>query len=202
MVPDLPPPPNPVLLVHGIDDTGRVFDALAPKLKAAGWHVETIDMRPNNGDESLVVLAEQVRDKVSRMRAATGASRVDLVAFSLGGIVSRYYLQRLGGAHQVQRFVTLSSPHAGTLMGYARWNRGATELRRGSAFLADLNRDWSKTAEQVRVTSIWTPLDLMIVPANSSELPGARNLTVPVLLHPLMLVDNRCHALVLEALQD
>ncbi|HEY9899915.1 MAG TPA: triacylglycerol lipase [Pantanalinema sp.] len=202
MVADLPPSPNPVLLVHGIDDTGRVFDALAPKLRAAGWHVETIDMVPNNGDASLALLAEQVGDKVARMRATTGASRVDLVAFSLGGIVSRYYLQRLGGASQVQRFVTLSSPHAGTLMGYVRWNQGASELRRGSAFLADLNRDWHQTARQVRVTSVWTPLDLMIVPANSSELQGARNLTVPVALHSLMLVDNRCHALVLEALRD
>lgn len=202
MYADLPPSPNPVLLVHGIDDTHRVFDSLAPKLKAAGWRVETIDMVPNNGDASLAVLAEQVRERVERMRAATGASRVDLVAFSLGGIVSRYYLQRLGGASQVQRFVTISSPHAGTLMGYARWNQGARELRRGSAFLTDLNRDWSETAKRVRVTSVWTPLDLMIVPANSSELAGARNLTVPVALHPLMLVDNRCHVVVLEALKD
>jgi triacylglycerol lipase len=196
------PPPNPVLLVHGIYDTGRVFDSLAPKLRAEGWHVETIDMVPNNGDASLAVLAEQVRDKVARMRAETGAPRVDLVAFSLGGIVSRYYLQRLGGAPQVQRFVTISSPHAGTLTGYVRWNPGVIEMRRGSAFLADLNRDWSTTAQQVKVTSVWTPLDLMIVPANSSQLPGARNLTVPVALHPLMLVDNRCHALVLEALRE
>lgn len=202
MVPDLPPAPNPVLLVHGIDDTGHVFDAMAPSLKAEGWHIETLDMRPNNGDASLALLAEQVRDKVARMRAETGASRVDLVAFSLGGIVSRYYLQRLGGAEHVQRFVTLSSPHAGTLMGYARWNQGATELRRGSAFLADLNRDWPQTASRVKVTSVWTPLDLMIVPADSSYLPGARNLQIPVLLHPLMLVDRRCHAAVIEALRD
>lgn len=202
MYADLPPTPNPVLLVHGIDDTGRVFDSLAPKLRAAGRHVETIDMVPNNGDQSLAVLARQVRERVERMRSATGAAKVDLVAFSLGGVVSRYYLQRLGGAPRVQRFVTISSPHAGTWLGYVRWNQGATELRRGSAFLADLNRDWSVTAKQVRVTSIWTPLDLMIVPSNSSELAGARNLTVPVALHPLMLVDNRCHALVLDALSE
>lgn len=191
---------NPVLLVHGIDDTGAVFDAMRPRLVAAGFRVETLDMVPNDGSRSLSVLALQIQERVERMRLETGTERVDLVAFSLGGIASRYYLQRLGGAERVQRLVTLSSPHHGTLMGFLRWNVGGTELRVGSAFLADLNRDWESTAQKIQVTSIWTPFDLMIVPANSSRLKGATDVVVPVLLHPWMLRDERCAQAVATAL--
>lgn len=193
---------NPVLLVHGIDDTGAVFDAMRPHLQAAGFQVESLDMVPNNGDASLTALAGQIRDKVEAVRLQTGSERVDVVAFSLGGIASRYYLQRLGGAERVQRFVTLSSPHHGTLTGFLRWNPGATELRTGSAFLADLNRDWDATARKVQVTSIWTPFDLMIVPAVSSRLPGATEVLVPVALHPWMLRDGRCAEAVAAALRQ
>lgn len=191
---------NPVLLVHGIDDTGAVFDAMRPRLQAAGFQVETLDMVPNDGAQSLTVLALQIQERVERMRLASGSERVDVVAFSLGGLASRYYLQRLGGASRVQRFVTLSSPHHGTLTGFLRWNAGASELRLGSAFLADLEKDWERTARTVQVTSIWTPFDLMIVPATSSRLKGATEVVLPVLLHPWMLIDERCAQAVAAAL--
>ncbi len=193
---------NPVLLVHGIDDTASVFDAMRPRLEAAGFQVEAFDMVPSNGDASLAVLALQIRDRVEAMRRRTGAERVDVVAFSLGGIASRYYLQRLGGAARVQRFVTISSPHHGTLTGYIRNNPGATELRIGSAFLADLDRDWEATAKQVQVTSIWTPFDLMIVPSMSSRLKGATEVLLPVALHPWMLKDAGCAQAVAAALRQ
>lgn len=44
--------------------------------------------------------------------------------------------------------------------------------------------------------SIWTPLDLMIVPASSSVIPVGRELKIPVLLHDWMIKDAR----VLEAI--
>jgi len=192
---------NPVLLIHGIDDTAQVFDAMRPRLASAGFEVDAIDMVPSNGDVSLAVLAGQIADRVEALSRRTGAPKVDLVAFSLGGIASRYYLQRLGGVERVQRFITLSTPHHGTLTGFLRWNPGATELRLGSPFLADLNRDWDQTARKLQVTTIWTPFDLMIVPTTSSQLPGATEVLVPVALHPWMLRDGRCTEAVLNALR-
>lgn len=191
---------NPVLLVHGIDDTAAVFDAMRPRLVAAGFQVEALDMVPSNGDASLQVLAVQIQDRVEAMRRRTGSERVDVVAFSLGGIATRYYLQRLGGSERVQRFVAISSPHRGTLTGYLRGNPGAFELRLGSPFLADLNRDWEATARKLQVTSIWTPFDLMIVPSTSSRLALASEVVLPVALHPWMLTDARCAQAVAAAL--
>ena len=53
---------NPVLLVHGINDTGAVFYKMAPYLSQLGWSVYDISLTPNNGKVGLDELAAQVAD--------------------------------------------------------------------------------------------------------------------------------------------
>lgn len=190
---------NPVLLLHGIDDSAALFHVMAPYLRAQGRTVYSLDMVPNNGAEPLEKLAAQVEEYVQRTLPPDFS--FDLVGFSMGGIVGRYYLQRLGGLQRVQRFITLSSPHNGTVAAYARPNPGGRQMRPNSAFLRDLNRDlWM--LEQINFTSIWTPLDLVIVPANSSQLPVGRDVQVWVGGHAWMVTDPRSLALVDEALRE
>jgi triacylglycerol lipase len=178
---------NPVLLIHGIDDTATKFRILKPYLEELGWVVHAISLSPNNGDVGLEHLAQQV----ANYAATTFVNQpFDLVGFSMGGIVSRYYVQRLGGIHQVQRFITISSPHYGTQIANFRFNQGASQMRRSSAFLNDLNRDVAML-NRIQFTSIWTPFDLMIVPAESSCLPVGKTMQLPVLLHPWMVRDVR-----------
>ena len=50
-------------------------------------------------------------------------------------------------------------------------------------------------------TSLYTPMDLVILPATSSRMKQARNISVPVLAHPLMVLDGRCLRAVVEALR-
>lgn len=191
----------PVLLVHGIDDTGAIFDRMADRLALAGHGpIYTIDLAPSNGDVGLSELAVQVAQKVEAIRHETGAPRIDMVGFSLGGMVSRYYLQRLDGLTRVRRFVTISAPHAGSFSAYFRWNPGAADVRWGSAFLRDLERD-AEVLSAVEMTSLWTPFDMMILPSWSSRLPFARDRMLPVLVHPWMVRDDRACEAVVEALQ-
>jgi triacylglycerol esterase/lipase EstA (alpha/beta hydrolase family) len=107
---------NPVLLVHGINDTGAVFDKMALYLRQRGLSVYTVDLVPNNGAEVLDKLARQVANYINTIFAPE--QPLDLVGFSMGGIVSRYYIQRLGGIERVQRFISISSPHKGTVIAY------------------------------------------------------------------------------------
>jgi triacylglycerol esterase/lipase EstA (alpha/beta hydrolase family) len=179
---------NPVLLVHGINDTGAVFNKMALYLRKRGLSVYTVNLRPNNGSEVLDKLAQQVANYI----AATFAPEqpLDIVGFSMGGIVSRYYIQRLGGIDKVQQFITISSPHKGTVIAYGTWHSGAVQMRPNSDFLNDLNSD-VQMLNKLNFTSIWTPYDLMIIPAESSQLGIGKEITVPALLHPLMLTDSR-----------
>jgi triacylglycerol lipase len=72
-------------------------------------------------------------------------------------------------------------------------------MRPFSPFLNDLNHDIEQL-QQVAFTSIWTPFDLMIVPAWSSVTPPAEAQIVPVLLHKWMVYDDRVFAKVVAAL--
>ncbi|MEL6459494.1 MAG: alpha/beta fold hydrolase [Cyanobacteria bacterium J06621_15] len=179
---------NPVLLVHGIWDTGKVFRKMIPFLKERGLTVYDLDLSPNDGSKGLDDLAEQVATKVKSTFG--GEQTFDLLGFSMGGIVSRYYVQRLGGINQVQRFITLSAPNHGTLTGYFNQGLGCVQMRPNSALLRDLNSD-AQMLSQINFTSIWTPYDTMIVPASSSKMSVGDNLTVPVLVHAWMLTDKK-----------
>jgi triacylglycerol lipase len=190
---------NPVLLIHGIDDTGAVFNTMAGYLRQRSWSVHTLDLIPNNGALGLDELAKQVDDYVATNFAPE--ETLDVVGFSMGGIVSRYYIQRLGGIKRVQRLITISSPHYGTALAYASGRPGCLQMRTHSPFLKDLNSD-AVMLMQLNFTSIWTPYDLMIVPANSSQMPLGREEIVPVALHPWMLKDSRSLAIVAAALAE
>ncbi len=179
---------NPVLLVHGIWDTGKVFRRMIPFLNERGWEVYDLDLVPNDGAKGLDELAEQIADKVE---STFGEEQpFDLLGFSMGGIVSRYYVQRLGGINRVQRFITLSAPNHGTLTGYFNQGLGCVQMRPNSALLRDLNTD-VEMLSRINFTSIWTPYDMMIVPASSSKMSVGDNFTVPVLVHAWMLKDEK-----------
>jgi len=184
---------NPVLLIHGIDDTEAVFHQMRNYLIQRGLSVHALNLVPNNGDVGLDELAKQISDYVTATFAPE--QRLDLVGFSMGGIVSRYYVQRLGGINRVERFITISSPHHGTVVAYGSRRPGCVQMRPNSIFLKDLNSD-AVILGQLDFTSIWTPYDLMIVPANSSQMSVGREVIVPVPLHPWMLTDSRSLAVV------
>ena len=188
---------NPILLIHGIDDTEALFSRMRPYLESHGRATHCPNLTPNNGASGLEDLAFQVLSYVNSNFDQETA--IDVVGFSMGGLVARYYLQRLNGVDRVRRLVTISSPHRGTQTALLRRNKGARQMRRGSDFLRDLNRD-VHTLDRLAFTTIWTPFDLMIFPANSSVLPAGRAIRVNVAAHPLMVRDRHVLRLVLDAL--
>jgi triacylglycerol lipase len=192
------PDRNSVLLVHGISDSEWSMLWLAHYLRREGWEVHTINLTPSWAQKGLEPLAAQID---AYAQAQFGSRRFDLVGFSMGGLVSRYYVQRLGGLERVDHLVTLSAPHNGTIMANFIPNRGCREMRPGSPFLRDLAQDSDKL-ECLKFTSLYTPFDLVIIPQRSSEMPQANNIRMPVAAHPFMVIDKRCLRTVAEALRE
>jgi triacylglycerol lipase len=193
---------NPVLLVHGFQDDARKMQAMARALRRDGWTVLTPTLSPSGCQVGNEVLAQQLSDFIAAN--VPPGTRFDLVGFSMGGIVCRYYLQRLGGIARVDRFVAISAPEHGTWWatmcpGECQRLPGAAQLRLGSAFLRDLNSD-AQLLNRVRFTTMWTPLDLMILPATSSRMPVGSETKVWVPLHPLMVWLPSCHRAIAAAL--
>ena len=56
--------------------------------------------------------------RVNEIKAATGAAKVDIITHSMGGLSSRYYIKNLGGAANVDDWVSLAGPNHGTTWAY------------------------------------------------------------------------------------
>jgi triacylglycerol lipase len=144
------------------------------------------------------VLAHQAQDYIHR--AFPAHQPIDLIGFSMGGLVARYYVQRLGGLSRVHRLITISTPHCGTWTAYLLRRKGVRQMRPGSTFLRDLESD-SDTLNRLQFTSIWTPTDLMILPARSSVLPEAKMVRHVVSHHARMAGNERVMQSVERALR-
>ncbi|OJJ26758.1 lipase [Roseofilum reptotaenium AO1-A] len=190
---------NPVVLIHGIFRKAYVFNRMAKYLKERGWEVHRFDVVPNTSIVGLDQLALQIKTYVDQTFAPD--QPIDLVGLSMGGLVSRYYVQRLGGLDKIQRFITISSPHHGTYLAYLLPFIGCVQMRPGSGFLADLNADMHKL-EQVKFSSLWTPYDFVIVPAQSSQMPVGKNVKLSVFPHAMMVRSNSTLVTVAKALTD
>ncbi len=187
---------RPVVLVHGIFSTGGDMDRLARHLRSQAREVFQPTLTPNSGHASLEDLARQFAQYVDR---ELQGRRFDLVGFSMGGLITRYYLQRLGGIENVARFVTMAAPHmAPTRRGLAGLP-GWVQMRPGSDFLRDLASD-ADVLRRVPFTSFFTPLDAIILPANSSAMPQARNVRIWASMHPSFVLERRCIRAIAAAL--
>lgn len=193
------PVQNPVVMVPGYRDDATVFTRLVRHLRQAGFQVHPITLVPSDGRAPLDELAHQVADFVDR--TFPGPQALDFLGFSMGGIVLRYYLQRLGGLRRAHRFVTLGSPHNGTWAAYGSNRPGVRQMRPGSPLLEDLARDVHRL-EKIHFTSIWTPLDLTILPAKSSAMPVGRQVRLYVPYHRALVTDRRAMQHVVRALQE
>jgi len=173
-----------VVLVNGIYNSGKRMRSMGRRLESRGWQAYALDLRPNDGSVSFEAMAQQLNAFVSGNIPA--GEKFDLVGFSMGGLVCRYYIQKMGGYKRVRRFVTLSTPNHGTIWACLGGLSGVKQMRPGSAMLRDLNGDVSKLVP-LGYTSIYTPFDLSIIPATSSRMPSFHNVVIWIPLHPLMI---------------
>ncbi|MDT3438138.1 alpha/beta fold hydrolase [Pseudofrankia sp. BMG5.37] len=192
--------PRPVVLVHGtLADKTNEWQALSPLLKNDGYCV----FAPNIGGASptdylqgtrpIEESSAQLATFVDQVLAATGASKVDIVGHSQGGMLPRYYINNLGGEAKVNALIGLApSNHGTTLLGLTKLAdvfgltgpiesicQSCTQQIAGSPFLTALNAGGG-TRPGVRYTVIETRYDEIVTPYTSAFLPGpnVRNITL------------------------
>jgi triacylglycerol lipase len=179
-----PGPARRVVFVNGIYNSGKRFRKMGRQFESRGWQVYAMDLRPNDGSITFDAMARQL-DAFVKLNIPSH-EKFDLVGFSMGGLVCRYYIQKLGGYGRVRRFVTLSTPNHGTVWAWLSGRAGVKQMRPGSPMLDELNGDAGELAS-LDYTSIYTPLDLTIVPPSSSRMQVARNVISWVPFHALMI---------------
>ena len=111
----------------------------------------------------------------------------------MGGLIARYYVQRLGGDERVHTLVTLGTPHAGTLPARLVPHRLARQLRPGSDLVAELEQPAPDC--RTRFLAVWSDLDQMIVPKRNARLDhpdlDARNVLIRGVGHMSLPIHRR-----------
>lgn len=176
------------ILVPGFNDDEDFLASLEKSLQREGFLARCISPQPSNGDAPIEALAFQLAEQIATILPPD--QPLNLFGFSMGGLICRTYLQYFGGLARTRRLVTLATPHRGTYMAYLLKRPACYQMRPGSDFLSRLNADLSPL-EQIAFTSIWTPLDLTIVPADHSALPVGKMVPILSPFHPTLPNDPR-----------
>ena len=122
--------PRPVVLVHGFAGAWENWTAYLGAnsyLAANGLHgyavgdgqvagtMETGDkLAPLRRTNTLAQNAEVLGEYIRNVQQLTGAEQVDLLVHSMGGIIARYYLDRLMPTRNVAQLIILGSPMGGS----------------------------------------------------------------------------------------
>ncbi|WP_448626916.1 esterase/lipase family protein [Geodermatophilus sp. URMC 64] len=169
----------PVLLVHGLVDNRSVFAVMRRSLRRRGFaSVCSWNYSPLLGD--VAAGARHLGDHIEKICEETGHERVHVVGHSLGGLMSRYLVQRLGGDRRVESLVTLGTPHEGSVWAHVVPTPLIRQLRPGSELLQQLAEP--APGFTTRITAIYSDIDQMVVPTSSGRCDhpdlGARNVLV------------------------
>lgn len=174
--------PGPVVVVPGYGGDAASVEPVRRLLAEAGREVAVVDT-PGDGTGDLREQAQVLADVVDEVLGETGAPSVDVVGYSAGGVVARWYVRELGGADVVRRVVTLGSPHHGTdnvataLAAAGSCPEACEQLEPDSDLLRRLNAGDETPAGPLWAT-LRTQADTVVVPVDSAELDGATNVLV------------------------
>ena len=116
--PPLRPMRYPVVLLHG-------FGALANAMQGGILHAEAMTLRSRgvwayaphvNPYDTIDVRASAWAQRLGLVMEETGAEKVNLIAFSSGGLDARVLATERGWADRIASLVTISTPHQGTAL--------------------------------------------------------------------------------------
>jgi triacylglycerol lipase len=189
---------DPILFVHGWSGNSTNWSTMKARFEKDGYPPShLVAYTYNSGLSNKTLAATEVKPRVESLLASTGASKVDIVAHSMGSLNSRWYIKFLGGETKVDDWVSLGGPNHGTTSAYACFTVSCVEMRPGSTFLSELNAG-DETPGPVNYGTWWSPCDEIINPDESVILSGATNTKTACIGHLALLVDSTVYTQVRE----
>lgn len=190
---------TPVVLVHGYTQNATNMWGLRVALESCGRPTFPISL--GLPFRAIDAYCPRLVRGIERALEVTGAERFDLVAHSMGGIVTRRVLsQRPDVGRRLRRVVTLGTPHLGTAAARGPVvGREALEMKRRSEFLASLPT-FRELAPDAEVTTVAARQDYIVYPGETCHLPGSRAITLDGVGHAGLLAHPSAVKAVLDAL--
>ena len=114
--------------VVGWEEIQKKLFSVGFTLYAAPWDWRMPVIRPDENGK--VAWKEYLLPVIARVKAETGAQKVDIVAHSMGGLLVRAYIQSPEYAGDIDRFAMVGTPNEGSAKSYYLW------------FGGDATKDW------------------------------------------------------------
>jgi pimeloyl-ACP methyl ester carboxylesterase len=158
---------TPILLAHGIIDNHTIFALMRRQLIRRGFsRIHTFSYSPLTLDVRRT--AERMGREIEAICEASGSDQIHVVGHSLGGLIARYYVQRLGGDARVHTCVTLGTPHQGTVAAKLLPWPLVKQVRPDSELMAELAEPAPDC--DTRFVAFYSDVDQLIVPQRRARI--------------------------------
>ena len=174
---------NPIILIHGLWNTSSIFSFITSKLDEQGVDYFAPTLNHSFGMTSIVELTNLMDQLILEKYGLQ--QEIDVLGFSMGGVIGRYWINKLNGYKRTRRFITIGSPHNGTLASQLVPKypfRGISEMKINSSLLRDLAK-YDYFLNDIDCISFFTFWDLMVFPGWRAHLNVGEKISLKILKH-------------------
>jgi len=174
---------NPIILIHGLWNTSNIFSSITTKLDHIGIEYFAPTLVHKNGMTSIIDLTNTLNELILEKYGLE--KELDILGFSMGGIIGRYWIQKYNGYKRARRFISIGAPHKGTLTAQLVPKypfRGISEMKINSNFLRELAKN-DFFLENIECINFFTYWDLMVFPSWWTNLNLGKRISVKIYKH-------------------
>ena len=174
---------NPIILIHGLWNTSSIFSFITSKLDEQGVEYFAPTLNHSFGMTSIVELTNLIDQLILEKYGMQ--QEIDVLGFSMGGIIGRYWINKFNGYKRTKRFITIGSPHNGTLASQLVPKypfRGISEMKINSSLLRDL-ANYDYFLNDIDCISFFTYWDLMVFPGWRANLNVGEKISLNIFKH-------------------
>ena len=174
---------NPIILIHGLWNTADIFSSITSKLDELGIEYFAPTLKHKYGMTSIVDLTYLLNDLILEKYGLE--KELDILGFSMGGIIGRYWIKKFSGYKRTRRFISVGSPHKGTLASQLVPNypfKGISEMKINSFLLKELS-NYDYLLNSINCISFFTYWDLMVFPGWRANLNSGEKISLKIYKH-------------------
>jgi len=162
---------DPIIFVHGfVGSTALNWTSMLNRFKDAGYPSNRLYSYTYNTLPGVKNGANILKAKVAEVMAQTGKSKVDIITHSMGGLVTRYYMKKLGGANKVDQLVNIATPHKGTIWAaLAPITQATRDMTPGSSLIKSIEGYYPGL-------NLWSWCDEIVIPNSSANVGNSKSI--------------------------
>jgi len=169
----------PVILVHPYLMNRGCMIYLFLKLKKEGYkNVYALTINPKFAP--IEFQAARFAEMVEQILKKHNSQKFIGIGHSQGGIILRYYVQKMNGLDKIEKLITIGSPNQGTKLGIFARSFNGRQMNYQSDFIKNLNQEIPK---ELKLLCIFSPTDNMILPWTAGKLQEKDYYITPPLGH-------------------